>query len=261
MTILRHELRQGRTALLIWSLSIALLMAVCILIYPDMSDEMANVSEIFGNMGAFSSAFGLDRLNYGTMIGFFGIECGNILGLGGGLFAAMVGINALSKEEQGHTAEFLLTHPISRTRVVGEKLGAALIQVTILNGVTAAVSVCSIWAIGEEVEWGTLALLLFAYYLLQLELCTVTFGLSACLRRGGVGIGLGLAAGMYFLNLVANLTEKAEFLKYITPFGYAEGADIILDKTLNGQYLAIGVALTIGGIALAFWRWQRKDIA
>lgn len=29
------------------------------------------------------------------------------------------------------------------------------------------------------------------------------------------------------LNLIANITDSADFLRYITPFGYAEGADIV----------------------------------
>ena len=37
---------------------------------------------------------------------------------------------------------------------------------------------------------------------------------------------LGLAAVLYFLNIIANLTDQAKWLKYITPFGYAEAADI-----------------------------------
>ncbi|MER2128192.1 ABC transporter permease subunit [Solibacillus sp.] len=37
-----------------------------------------------------------------------------MLGLGGGFFAALLGISALADEEKNRTAEFLLTHPISR---------------------------------------------------------------------------------------------------------------------------------------------------
>ena len=81
------------------------------------------------------------------------------------------------------------------------------------------------------------------------------------LRNGSLGIGLGLAAMLYFLNIVANLTEKAKTLKYITPFGYTEGADIIAENAINGSYLAVGVALAVLGVVLAFWKYQRKDIA
>ena len=133
MTILKHELRQNRLALIIWSCAISFLLAISVLIYPEMSKEMDEMNDIFANMGSFSSAFGMDQLNFGEFSGYFGIECGNTLGLGGAFFAAILGISLLSKEEHGHTADFLFAHPISRTRVLVEKLLAMFIQILFLN--------------------------------------------------------------------------------------------------------------------------------
>ena len=64
----------------------------------------------------------MDRLNFGTLIGFYAIECGNVLGLGGAFYAALCAAAILSKEEKERTAEFLLTHPVSRIRIITEKL-------------------------------------------------------------------------------------------------------------------------------------------
>ena len=211
-------------------------------------------------MGSFSQAFGMDRINFGEFIGFFGVECGNVLGLGGAFFAALLGISALSKEEKEHTAEFLLTHPVSRTRIITEKLCAVIAQIVILNLVVIAVTVLSVLIIGEEADEKTLALLFLSFLLMQLEVAAVTFGISAFLRRGSLGIGLGLAAVFYFMNIVANLIDETKFLKYITPFGYTESADIIADGALNGGYAAVGMAIAALGIILAFWKYGRKDI-
>ena len=75
-----------------------------------------------------------------------------------------------------------------------------------------------------------------------------------------MGAGLGVAVVMYFLNLVANITQSASFLRYITPFGYAEGADILSDGALNLSYLAVGAVFTAIGILAAFWEYCWKDI-
>ena len=45
--------------------------------------------------------------------------------------------------------------------------------------------------------------------------------------------GLGAAILMYFINLIANLSKSAEFLRYITPFAYADGADIEKMKQMS----------------------------
>ena len=81
------------------------------------------------------------------------------------------------------------------------------------------------------------------------------------LHNGSLGIGLGLAAMFYFLNIVANLTEGAKVLKYITPFGCTEGADIIAENAINSGYLGVGLALAVLGVVLAFWKYSRKDIS
>ena len=65
---------------------------------------------------------------------------------------------------------------------------------------------------------------------------------------------------MYFLNLIANIANDAGFLKYITPFGYCEGADIITNGSLDGVLVSIGVVVGICGIVIAYLKYTKKDI-
>ena len=260
MTLVKHELRQGKTSFLIWTASLGFLLATCIFLFPEMKGQMESVNDMFSSMGSFTEAFGMDRLNFGTLTGFYAVECGNVLGLGGAFYAALCAVGILSHEEKDKTAEFLLTHPVSRKKIVTEKLFAVLIQITAMNIFIYALSVGSIAAIGEEIPLKEISLLHIAFYLLQLELAGICFGISAFLRKGGVGVGLGIAVMMYFLNLIANIADVAEFLKYITPFGYCEGADIVSNGSLNITLVAIGIVLGIGGIITSYFKYTKKDI-
>lgn len=260
MTLLRHELRQSRRALAVWTGTIGFFVAICVFMFPEMKDEMEGVTELFASMGAFSAAFGMDRLSFGTLMGFYSVECGNILGLGGAFFAAFTAANALAKEEKDRTAEFLLTHPVSRARVTTEKLLAVMAQIVILNAVVFGLSVASVAMIGETVSWKELGLLHLAHFLLQVQMAGICFGISAFLRQSGAGIGLGLGAAMYFMNIVANISDRAAFLKYVTPFGYTEGADIITNGALDTPLVLLGMVFTAAGIAAAYWQYGRKDI-
>lgn len=260
MTIVKHELRQGWKNLAIWTGAIGFFMVVCVLLFPQMKTQAEGMSEAFASMGAFTAAFGMDRLNFGTLIGFYGVECGNVVGIGGGLFAAMIGVSSLSKEERDHTAEFLLTHPIRRSRVLTEKLTALLIQVLILNVLVFLLSLASIVVIGEDIPWREVCLMHLAFLLMQVELVCVCFGISAFLRRGSVGVGLGLAIGTYFMNLLANLTEDLEPLKFLTPYSYAEAAEIVTEQCLDGEKIAIGMGFALVGVAVAYIKYTKKDI-
>lgn len=260
MYLIKHELKQGWKTFAIWTAAISFFIAVCVMIFPEMKEEMGEASDIFSSMGAFTAAFGMDRLNFGTFSGFYAIECGNILGIGGSFFASLIAVNMLAKEEKERTAEFLLSHPVSRARIITEKLAAVLIQVITLNVIVFLITAVTASLMGEEILWKEIGMLHLAHLLIQLELAGICFGISAFLTRSGMGIGLGIAAVMYFLNIVANITEDAAFLKYITPFGYANGADIIEQGSLDLQMVGVGMGLMILGILASYWKYMRKDI-
>ena len=260
MTIFKQELRSQKISICIWSFSIGLLFAVCVLMYPDMKSQMNGVNEMFSSMGNFTQAFGMDQLNFGTLIGFYTVEGGNILGIGGAFFAAITAITALMKEEKERTAEFLMTHPVSRKRVVTEKLISIFVEIILLNLIVFLCALVSIFAIKESIEFKPLILLHVAYLLMQFEIAGICFCISAFLRKTGGGIGIGIAAVFYFLNIVANISEDAKVLKYITPFGYTEGSDIINELSLKTEYLIPGMIFMVIGIVIAYIHYSVKDL-
>lgn len=261
MTIYKKELKQSLKSLCIWTGSIAFMTLICMLLYPEMKNEMDSVSDIFANMGGFTAAFGMDKLSFGNIMGFYGIECGNIFGLGGGFFAAMTGISALAKEEKERTAEFLLTHPVSRFSVITQKLLAVLTRVVVLNLVVIGVSLVSVAIIGEQLEMKEFILLHTAYLIMQLEISLICFGISAFIKRGSIGIGLGLALGLYFMNIVCSISEQAKFLRYITPYAYAEASSIISEAKLDVGLIAVGAGISVIGAAAGYFKYLKKDIA
>lgn len=260
MSLIKHELKQGFKSFAIWTAAIGFFIVICVFMYPEIKEEMEGVGDIFASMGAFTAAFGMDRLNFGTLIGFYAVECGNILGIGGALFSAFLAVGILAKEEKERTAEFLLTHPKSRVWVITQKLSSVMLQIIVMNGIVFVLSVASMAMIGEEIPWKEVCLLHLAYFFGQIELAGICFGISAFLRHSGLGIGLGIAIVMYFLNIVANISESAEFLKYVTPFGYAEGADIVANGSLDVGMILLGMSFAVAGIVAAYWKYCGKDV-
>lgn len=261
MTVYINELKRSAKAWCIWTCSIAFMIVICIMMFPEMKSEMDSVTDVFANMGGFTAAFGMDRLSFGELMGFYGIECGNILGLGGGFFAALTGAAVLAKEEKEHTAEFLLTHPVSRFSVLSQKLLSVVTQIAAMNIFAAAASVVSAAAIGEELQTREFVLLHAAYLIMQLEIACICFGISAFLRRSGIGIGLGLALALYFMNIICNISEKAEFLKYITPYAYSEASNIISDSKLETGLVLTGAVIALAGVLIGYLKYMKKDIA
>ncbi len=260
MTLLLHELKRDRLKLLVWTAVIAGMLMISIVIYPQITSQMGDFGEMFSEMGSFSAAFNMDKINFGEFKGYFAVECGNVLGLGGAFFAALLGIAALAREERERTAEFLLSHPVSRTYVVAQKLAAVLIEVLVLNLAVVIVTVAASLAIGQEIDAKLFFLIFLGYLMMQLEIACVMFGVSAFLSGNGLGIALGAAFVLYFMNILANLTDKAALLRYITPFAYADGTLIASSGAIELKYLLPGVVYAAIGVVAAFVHYGRKDI-
>lgn len=261
MSIFKKEMKQGGLPLAIWTAATAFMIMICVLIFPQMKDQMSAVTDMFANMGGFTAAFGMDQVSFGEIMGFYAIECGNILGIGAGFYAAYIGISILAKEEKDRTAEFLLTHPVSRMRVLIEKLLAVFVQLVIFNLAVVICAVLSFGIIGEDIAWKEFLLLHLAFFVLQIEIACICFGVSAFLHRSGIGIGLGLAALFYFINIVHNISGSAEFLKYCTPFAYADASNIVANARIDGGLFLLGLVLSLVGIAAGFIKYIKKDIS
>ena len=95
---------------------------------------------------------------------------------------------------------------------------------------------------------------------MTLEIAGICFGLSAFLRGGSAAVGLGVAVLFYMMNIFANITEKAEFLKYLTPFAYCDGGTIVEQGGLDWPKVAIGLGIAAAAIIAAFVYYPKKDI-
>ncbi len=258
LTLLRHELRRAAPAWAVWTVCVAGLAAACAALWPQVGAGSADLGAAFAGMGAFTAAFGLDRLDIGSFLGFYGVEAGSIVSLGGALYAAMTAADVLSGEERAGTAEWLLAHPLGRGRVLAAKALALGVRVLALDAAALAACLAAAAATVQGAPWARLLALHAAWALLHLELAALCFGSSA-LRAVGPGAGLGLAAGLYFLALVANLAPAAHWLRRLTPFAWAEPA-ALLTAGLDWALALPGLAAAALAAALGCWHYRRKDI-
>jgi ABC-2 type transport system permease protein len=121
------------------------------------------------------------------------------------------------------------------------------------------VCVLSTLAIGEKITFDFF-LILFTFIILQGEIALITFSISAFLKKGGLGIGLGIAVIFYFLNIISNLTDSLEFLKYLTPFSYTDSGYVTQNHSLDFKYIAIGFAFSILLSAFSIYKFEKRDI-
>lgn len=235
MNLYIRELRAHRKSLVIWSVSMALLIA--------------------GGMGKYSAGLGAGPEGFNELMDalpqslqkFFGVgifDLSNILDYFGVLFiylaliagvhAAMLGAGIISKEERDKTAEFLMVKPLSRTSIVTSKLLAATTIILIFNIVTGISSymMLSYYANGTPFTQGLVKLM---FSLLAIQLLFVAIGSFSAAVISKPKLSSAMATGvllfMFILSVIVDLSDKMASLRYITIFQYFDAKDI-----LKGEY-------------------------
>lgn len=261
MFIMRHELKRHFVSLTVFAVSLSFILAVVVVMYPSMAEDMGGIISLVEGLGMFTDALNLDVSQLNSLIGFYGMEMESVVGIAGALYAAYLGISILSKEESRHTDEFLLTHPIKRQKIYLEKLAALLVLITMFNLIIYLFALAAIYASGQSVPLAGFTLIHLASLLLQLNIGLLCFGISAFLQTELIGLGLGLALMLYFFSLFANIWAELAWLRFITPFQYAFASDILKENQLDWGLIAIvfGTSAVVGLVGL--WHYSRRDMA
>ncbi len=261
MTLLKQEWKMNFKSLLIWTLCVGICCSGCILLFDSVAESMEEMGQMFAKLGNFSTAFGMDKVSIATLTGFYATEISIIFLLGGAMFAAMTGAVLLSKEEEGHTVEFLHTLPVSRTYIYLWKYVALLLLILAFNVVCIGLDVIGFVAIGEEiamaeyVEYHVLALVM------QLEIGSICYLISAVCRRKQIGLALGLAVLFYLMDIMCNIVPDLEFLKYFTPYYYVNAAQIYSGGDSRIGLMVLGLAVTAVVVIAGGMVYKKRDIA
>ena len=95
----------------------------------------------------------------------------------------------------------------------------------------------------------------------QIELGTICFAISSYTRRNLMGTGLGIVILAFAADMMCRIIPAIENLKYVTPFYYANAADIFSSAEVDGGKLAIGAGIIIVSIVLAWVGYCKRDLA
>lgn len=261
MTLYLHEMKMNWKSLLIWTLSVGGLCFGCILLYTSFEDSIKGIADAYSNMGNMSVAIGMDKMSLATLTGFYATEIAMMHGLGGAMFAAILGTGMLSKEEAGHTSEFLNVLPLGRRGILLQKYAALVSNILIFNLVCVAFYVLGFVLLNEDISGKEMALYHLAQVLMQIEIATVCFMISAFTRKNLLGAGLGISILAFSLDMMCRIIPAIEDAKYITPFYYSNAADIFSSGKIDETMLTIGIGITVVAFIAAWVKYQKKDLA
>ncbi len=255
-----NEFKLNIKQLIIWTFAIGGIGLACILLYQSMQQDMKDMADMFSNMGAFSDAFGMSTLSIATLKGYFATEVGTVHGLGSGMFAAIIAVGIVAKEEERHTGEFLLSLPISRTRVLISKGTCVCLMLITLTLITSLIYMLGFIMLDEAIPYKELITFMSCQLLMNIEISGICFMISASKGRNNMGLSLGIVLLLYVFDLIGRVVPDMKDYLFLGPYSYSNASEIFSGKETPALAVILGVTITAICILCASLIYNRRDI-
>lgn len=260
----KRELKINFKNFFTWTMILIVLFLAIFLIYPSIiaGDNMNLLNDM---MKVFPEdllkAFNMDISSIDNVFGWIKTEGFVFVLLITGIYSAILGSSILLKEENDKTIEYLNSVPVKRAHIVMSKVSASLIYIILMvfslgvfnyTGLTLSgeFDVKSYWLLSVTPIFSSIVIFAVCLFL-------STF---AHKTKNTVGISLGIVFASYFFNIVSELSEETEFLRYISAFTLADIRNVILEVEINPYMILTAGGLSAMLIGLTLVRYQRKEL-
>ena len=262
MNMFLHELKAYRKSAIIWTIALVALVVLFLSMFPSFSREAEEFKKLLeGYPEALRKALGLSVENIGSILGFYSYVF-LYISLVGAIQAMNLGTSIVSKEVRDKTADFLLTKPVSRAKIMTSKLLAAVASLVITNVVYLAVATMMA-SLVETKEYSTKVFVLLSLTLFFLQLIFLALGIIVSVVvpriKSVLPISLGTVFAFFIIGALASTTGD-NALRYISPFKYFDFAYIVQNSSYETSFMMVGIGFIAIAIAASYFIYAKRDI-
>ncbi len=264
LNLLMKELKNNLKGTVITSLVVVLYTAFSFIIYSVMQENILKVTDFYSVMPeTFRVALNFHLDQWNNVLGFYVTYFVYYVPIIAGCYSIILGTKLLSKEEQNKTAEFLLSRPISREQIISSKLITFIIHIL---GINLLAFLTSLFGCGIISDWNfnLKSLIILHTYGFLTCLFFGIFGLfmTVLMKRAKAitGIGIGIVLGTYFFDMMIRVSDRVQFLLYLTPFKYLNLDVLAKDYGFDAWRLIFFLGVSGLLIILSYVFYKKKDI-
>lgn len=260
MNILLYELKAYRKSTFIWTGALVVLVILFMSMFPSISKEIDEFKKLLeGFPEGVRRALGIQVDSIGSLNGYYSYVFLYIT-LCGSIQAMNLGISISSKEIREKTADFLLTKPVTRTKILSSKILAALTSLLFTNIVylSAAIIVANVVKVEE---FSLYVFLLISLTLLFTQLIMFAIGIIIAVVfpkvKSVITLSLGVVFSFFLIGMVAAAEEAT---RYFSPFKYFDYSYIMNHEGYELSFLILGLFLIVLSLIGSFVIYNKKDI-
>lgn len=262
MNLFRRELKAGLKPFFFWALGLFALIFAGIVKSSGAMADGAFMTDLIGRFPRIVVAvMGMANVDISRFGGFYAVIMQYVFVLSA-IYAAHLGSSAVSRESVDRTYEFLFTKPRSRSFLLSGKLLTAVVFLTAFAALALLFSLLAVRQIVVEGDHTALFLrFAIAVWFVGLVFFSASAMFSASLRQSERGARAGnlTVLATYALAVVYDMLEHPGAVRLFTPFRYFLNTELV-DGMLNLRFAGLCVLLAGGFLAVAFARFERRDL-
>ena len=263
MNIFIREMKDNRKSLILWSIGVLFMVMGGMAKYEAYANTGQSINDIIQQMPeGIRSILGFGTFDLTQAIGFY-VMLSLYLMIMASIHAALIGAHIISKEEQDKTAEFLFVKPISRYRIITLKLLAALTNIIIFNLVTLFSSIFMVGYYSNGNQFiGDILYVMIGMFLLQIIYLLIGTGIAAISKnpKRAAALATGILLVTFILSMMIDINNKLQSIKFLTPFKYFEGKNLIFGDGFEPFYLILSfVIIAIFGTGTYVF-YRKRDL-
>ena len=262
--MLKRELRVNFRSFVTWTTILMILFLAVFLIYPSIitSDSMNSLNEMIKVFPEdLLRAFNMDISSIDSAFGWIKTEGFVFVLLITGIYGGILGSSILLKEENDKAIEYLNSLPVKRTQVVMNKAAVGILYILLMIIVLGIFNYIGL-ALSGEFDKRSYLLLSITPVFSSVVIFSFCLFLSTFTHKtkNTIGLSLGIVFASYFLNVISELSEETEMLKYISVFTLADIRNIIVEVKINPYLVTVAMGLMIAFIGLTVVRYNKKEL-
>ena len=260
----KRELKINLKSFIIWTSILIGLFLVVFLIYPSIINS-ANMEMIDEMMKIFPEemlkAFNMDISTIDSAFGWLKTEGFVFVLLITGVYSGILGSNILLKEESDKTIEYLNSVPVTRKNIVLNKILCGIFYIILMILIIGIFNFIGL-SLSGEFDRKSYILLSITPLFSSIVIFAICLFLSTFTHKTKktLGISLGIVFVSYFLNVISEIGESTEFLKYISIFTLADIRNVILNVSINPILVVLAICITVIFMILTMIRYEKKEL-
>ena len=260
----KRELKINLKSFIIWTSILIGLFLVVFLVYPSIvnSENMEMMDEMMKMFPEeMLKAFNMDISTIDSAFGWLKTEGFVFVLLITGVYSGILGSNILLKEESDKTIEYLNSVPVTRKNIVVNKILCGLLYIILMIAIIGIFNFIGL-SLSGEFDRKSYMLLSITPLFSSIVIFAVCLFLSTFTHKTKktLGISLGIVFASYFLNIISEMGESTEFLKYISIFTLADIRNVIINEFINPLMIVLTIGITAIFMILTVINYEKKEL-